>query len=191
MKPEQSESQLILLIGLPGSGKSTWAQALQQFSQQQPDAPAILISTDRIRATCFGNEAVQGAWPVVWRAVEQQFQQAVQLIQSGQSRYAIYDATNAARKQRRLAIQLAHQVGFQLVTGIWIDTPLALCLARNQQRDRTVPEAVILKMQRQLWGAPPNLDEGLSRLVQIGSQQVPTVEDVRFICDRMFTHHNE
>ena len=124
-------------------------------------------------------------WPVVWKAVGQQFQQAVQSIRSGQSRYAIYDATNAARKQRRLVVQLAHQVGFQIVTGIWINTPLARCLARNQQRDRTVPEPVILKMQRQLWGAPPNLDEELSSLVQVGIQQIPNLDDVRFICDRI------
>lgn len=182
----EPEPQLILLIGLPGSGKSTWAQALQQFSQRQcPSTPAILVSTDRIRATYFGNEAIQGAWPIVWRAIEQQFQQAVQFIRSGKSCYAIYDATNAARKQRRLVVQLAHQVGFQIVTGIWIDTPLTLCLTRNQQRDRTVPEPVILKMQRQLWGAPPNLDEGLSSIVQIGMQQVPSLADVAFICDRI------
>lgn len=185
MKSEKPEPQLILLIGLPGSGKSTWAQALQQFSQQQPDAPAILVSTDRIRATYFGDEAIQGSWPIVWRVVEQQFQQAVQLIQSGKSCYTIYDATNAARKQRRLVVQLAHQVGFQTVTGIWIDTPLTLCLTRNQHRDRTVPEAIILKMQRQLWGAPPNLDEGLSNLVQVGIQRIPSLADVQFVCDRM------
>lgn len=179
----QPKPRLIILIGLPGSGKSTWAKTLQHLSQQYSKPPAKLISTDQIRATYFGNEATQGAWSIVWVTVGQQFQQAVQLIQSGKSSYAIYDATNAARKQRRLVVQLAHQVGFQIVTGIWIDTPLTLCLTRNQQRDRTVPEPVILKMQRQLWGAPPNLDEGLSSLVQIGVKQVPSLADVAFVCD--------
>ena len=177
-------SQLILLIGLPGSGKSTWAQALQRFGSQF-DAQPIVISTDRIRAIYFGDEATQGSWFVVWRAVEQQFQQAVQLIQSEKSHYAIYDATNAARRQRRLVIRRAKELGFTSIVGLWIDTPLMICLARNQQRDRIVPEPVILKMQRQLWGAPPSLDEGLTGLVKIGIQHAPTWQEVQFVCDRI------
>ncbi len=177
-------SQLILLIGLPGSGKSTWAEALQQFGPR-PEAQPILISTDRIRAVSFGDEATQGLWCVVWRAVEQQFQQAVQLIQANQSCYAIYDATNAARRQRRLVIHRARELGFESIIGLWIDTPLLVCLARNQQRDRIVPEPVILKMQRQLWGAPPSLDEGLTSLMQIGIQHAPGWQEVQFVCDRL------
>ena len=64
-------TKLILLIGLPGSGKSTLAkQLLAECPQMQ------LISTDAIRGQLFGSEAIQGPWPLIWRELERQLQQA-------------------------------------------------------------------------------------------------------------------
>lgn len=152
---------LVFLIGLPGSGKSTFAACLTAA------CPGYrLISTDTIRANLFGDEAIQGLWLPVWREVQCQWQQAVQQIEAGQAVGAIYDATNAERRQRREAIALARLIGFTLITGLWFDIPLALCLQRNQQRDRQVPEEVIQRMQRQLQGAPPTVQDGFDRLVR-------------------------
>lgn len=149
---------LILLIGLPGSGKSTVANSLTT-----PDA--FLISTDAIRAQLFGDEAIQGSWLRIWLEVRRQFQEAVSKIVQGQAMLAVYDATNVVRKQRRQTIALARKVGFSEIVGLWINTPLPICLERNRSRDRQVPEAVILRMHRRLQGAPPTLEEGLDRLI--------------------------
>ena len=150
---------LILLIGLPGSGKSFLAAQLQQ---NYPDRP--IISTDAIRAELFGNAAEQGSWSLIQQAIQQQFQQAVSAIRAGRSSAAIYDATNVRRCYRREAIATARAAGFQQIVGIWLDTPLSVCLQRNRQRDRQVPEAVIQKMHRQLQDAPPHLNDGFDRL---------------------------
>ena len=148
-------ARLILLIGLPGSGKSTLAkQLLAECPQRQ------LISTDAIRGQLFGNEAIQGPWMLIWREIQRQFQQAV----SAQSE-AIFDATNTQRRHRREIIALARDLGFTQITGVWVRTPVWLCLARNKQRDRQVPEDIILRMYRQLRDAPPSLCEGLDRLI--------------------------
>lgn len=155
-------SSLIFLIGLPGSGKSTIARSILATH-----ADAVIISTDAIRAQLFGDDAIQGTWFKVWLEVRQQFQCAVQQTSRGQAPFAIYDATNAVRKQRRAAIALARKTGFTHITGIWLNVPLALCLERNQQRSRVVPEAVILRMHRRLLGAPPALEEGLDRLIEL------------------------
>ena len=65
-------TKLILLIGLPGSGKSTLAKQLLR------ECPQIeLISTDTIRGQLFGSEAIQGPWPLIWREMERQLQQAI------------------------------------------------------------------------------------------------------------------
>lgn len=152
---------LILMIGLPGSGKSFMAKQLQQ---RYPGS--LLISTDAIRAQLFGDEAIQGAWLRVWRTVEAQFREAVKRILQGNAPLAIYDATNAARRQRKDAIALARETGFTHITGFWIDAPLELCLERNSRRDRYVPEEIIQKMQRQLSDAPPSLADGLDFLVR-------------------------
>jgi predicted kinase len=161
----QSAIGLILLIGLPGSGKSTLAARLQRQSDQRQ-----LISTDAIRAHLFGDEAIQGPWLQVWREVGCQFRSSVQQILSGQMAEAIYDATNVVRKQRRQAIALARRSGFTHITGIWLNPALEVCLARNHQRDRQVPEAVILQMHRRLWGAPPAIADGFEVLIEVGDR---------------------
>jgi predicted kinase len=148
-------TKLLLLIGLPGSGKSTLAKQLLKESPQMQ-----LISTDAIRGQLFGSESIQGSWFLIWQEVERLFQQAT---------YAdidtIFDATNAQRKNRREVIELAREMGFTHITGLWVRTPVWLCLTRNKKRDRQVPEEVILRMHRQLRDAPPTLDEGLDEIL--------------------------
>lgn len=148
-------TQIFVLIGLPGSGKSTLAQQLMAQSPQMQ-----LISTDAIRGQLFGSEATQGPWPLIWGEIERQFQQAVTANQT-----TIFDATNARRRQRGEIIALARAVGFTHITGLWVRTPVWLCLARNQKRQRQVPEEIIFRMYRQIRDAPPSLEEGIDRLI--------------------------
>jgi predicted kinase len=155
--------RLILLIGLPGSGKSTLASKLLE-----EEARRRVISTDELRSRLFGDAATQGTWLSIWREVGCQFQQTVRQILDGEVSEAIYDATNVVRRQRRQAIALARQTGFTQITGFWLNLPLELCLERNQQRDRQVPEAILLRMHRRLTAAPPTLEEGFDRLVEVG-----------------------
>jgi predicted kinase len=150
---------LIIMIGLPGSGKSTLAGFLLQ------EEPRTLIATDAVRELLFGDEAIQGDWALVQREVGRQLRQALDRIQQGQIHAAIYDATNARRRYRRQVIHQVRSLGFTHLTGLWLDTPLSVCLARNQSRSRQVPEEVILQMHRQLTDAPPALEEGFDRLL--------------------------
>ncbi|PPS39949.1 AAA family ATPase [Chroococcidiopsis sp. TS-821] len=152
---------LILLIGLPGSGKSTRARQLLM-----EDPRRRLISTDMLRQQLFGSESIQGPWLLIWRQIQIQFQQAILQISQGIATEAIYDATNAQRRHRREVIALARSTGFNDITGLWIDTPVWLCLARNKRRERIVPEEVVLRMHRQLRDAPPTLAEGFDRLIR-------------------------
>jgi predicted kinase len=162
---------LVLLIGIPGSGKSSLAAQLQQQGN------CLLISTDQIRAKLFGDEAIQGTWRLVWYEVRQQLGAAARQIQTGQSGFAIYDATNTRRRNRREVITLVRMLGFTRIVGIWLDLPLALCLWRNQQRCRQAPEAVIQRMYRQIWSCPPQLHENLDLLLHYGTT-TPNLEDL-------------
>ena len=148
-------TKLILLIGLPGSGKSTLAKQLLTECPQMR-----LISTDVIRGQLFGLEAIQGLWLLIWRELERQLQQAITANQG-----VILDATHAQRKNRREVITLARDCGFSYIMGVWVKTPVWLCLARNQKRLRQVPEDIILRMHRQIRDAPPSLEEGIDELI--------------------------
>lgn len=164
-------TKLILLIGLPGSGKSTLAQKLIAEPPR-----SLLISTDTIRGQLFGDEAIQGPWLLVWRELQRQLQQAALTIAQGQAAQAIYDATNAARRQRKEAIALCRETGFTHITGLWLDIPVWLCLSRNRRRQRQVPDDVIFRMYRQLRGAPPTLADGFDRLIRYHLGEFTIVE---------------
>lgn len=151
--------KLILLIGLPASGKSSLSRSLAA------NGHSVIISTDAIRQDLFGDEIVQGPWLQVQAEVERQFRDAVSQIRQCHCSEAIYDATNVKRSYRKEAIALARHVGFTFITGVWVDTPLAVCLHRNRQRHRRVPDEVILRMDRQIHDAPPCLAEGLNDLI--------------------------
>jgi len=155
----------IMLVGIPGSGKSTWAD---RFQTVHPDY--CLVSTDQIRAQLFGHEALQGGWHLVWQQVQAQWQMGIESIHQGARTGVIYDATNARRRYRRHAIATARMMGFNTLTLVWFDLPLGVCLRRNQQRSRRVPPQVIVKMHRQLRGAPPSLTEGVEFILRVKAQ---------------------
>ena len=160
---------LILLIGIPASGKSSLAAGFQQ-------AGCAVVSTDAIRAEIFGDAVIQGDWGLIWQAVEQKLRSAAAQAEHRDSStsdlrrgvIAVYDATNTRRAARRAVIRLARRIGYNRIVGLWLNPPVAICLARNQQRPRRVPEAVIQRMHRQLWSTPPKLREGFDLLLHYG-----------------------
>jgi predicted kinase len=153
---------LLILVGIPGSGKSTWAR---RVIQDHPDYH--LVSTDAIRLSLYGDAAIQGDWMVVWAEVVRQWQEGIQAIRAGTMAAVIYDATNARRRYRREVVATAQSLGFNPITLCWLDVPLRVALQRNRGRRRQVPGPVIASLYRQLRGAPPALAEGVDQVVRI------------------------
>jgi predicted kinase len=154
-----SSPTITLLIGLPGSGKSTWARAWQLAVPGR-----CCVATDAIRQELFGDAAVQGPWRAIEQRAEQLLCQIVQQIHRGEATAAVFDATNANAVHRQQAIALVRQCGFTRVAGLWLDVPLALCLTRNAARDRPVPESVLYAMHQHLLTTPPQRADGFDRL---------------------------
>ncbi len=149
---------LLCLVGLPASGKST---AVGPIQTRYPNL--MVVSPDRIRADLYGDAAIQGDWAAIQAIVETQLIAAAQ----AQSPVAIYDATNANSTHRIEAINLARNCGFTTVIGLWFDVPLALCLTRNQHRDRQVPAAVLERMEAMLRSHPPQVADGFDQVIRI------------------------
>lgn len=146
----------IVLIGIPASGKSTLAKSLMRSHPQN----FVYVSPDQIRGELFGDPAIQGEWSAIWQRVKQECSCA-----ASDGKNLIYDATNYKKKYRSEIITLLRSYQFHPITGICLQTPLWVCLSRNQQRDRQVPEDVIVEMHRSLVLNPPRLDEGFDRLL--------------------------
>jgi predicted kinase len=147
-----------ILIGLPGSGKSTLAHQLGTLHPHHQ-----LVSTDQIREHLYGKSSIQGDWSTIEHHVLTQIQQAIQTQKT-----VIYDATNYNRRYRIDLLKKLFKLSPIQWIGLYLKTPIEQCKARNQQRDRKVPEGVIEMMDECLQTAPPNTHEGFSKIYEIG-----------------------
>lgn len=71
------------------------------------------------------------------------------------------DATHLTPWERQPYVRLAQRYGCTL-EALFFDVPVEICIARNQTRDRVVPEEAIRKMARRL--VPPSKQEGFTRV---------------------------
>lgn len=146
-----------LLIGPPGSGKSTFADYLCLHLSD-----AVIIATDDIRRLLYGDPRHQGAWPKIETEVLGQIRRSLQ-----QGATIIYDATNAQRHHRIQFLRKAALLTPESWIGWHIVTDIETCKSWNERRDRRVPEAVIEQMYRYLNQTPPRLKEGFGRLYHV------------------------
>ncbi len=156
------------LIGIPGSGKSTFAALLAKLGNYR------IVSTDAIRQQLYGDAIIQGEWSEVEELVISQIGDA-----KSQGYSIIYDATNAKRQWRMdLLIKLNSSltplsesrrgVGGEVQWIAWyLQTPKATCIAWNQKRDRIVPDIVIERMYKSLQDQNPVVAEGFAAVKEI------------------------
>ena len=142
--------KFIMLIGLPGSGKSTWAE-----KYITENANTVLISSDNIRKQLFGDENSQEDNNRVFYEMEVR---TLTHLNNGVN--VIYDATNVVRKRRRTFLDKLPTWVIKEAHVIW--APLEVCIERDTLRDRTVGRAVIWRMVKSY--QPPFFDEGFNRI---------------------------
>ncbi|MCS5699789.1 ATP-binding protein [Cyanobium sp. FGCU-52] len=133
--PPQPYLRCHLLIGPPASGKSTLAAVLAEL------VGGRVLSTDAIRAELYGDAAIQGSWDEIESLYHQRIHDSV-----AEGVPVILDATHCQRPWRLAITQaLALPAPVQWI-GWWLTTPLELCLAWNQTRERQVDEDVIRRL---------------------------------------------
>ena len=137
-----------MLIGLPGSGKSTVAEKLAKGED------AVIVSTDKIREELFGDEAIQSNEKYNGNDVFCIAYDKIKLAML-EGRNVIFDATNVKRKNRKYFLDLLRPEKFLALQktnyryrfhAILIATPYEKCLKNNLNRRRVVPEEVIKRM---------------------------------------------
>ena len=123
--------KLILLVGIPGSGKTTYAKEYTRIYDK-----TIHISSDSIRAELYGDESIQGDPAEVFSLMQKR---AVDALKSGNS--VLYDATNMTRKDRSGIVAVCPRHAQVEAHIIW--APIETCVERDANRDRIVGRVVI------------------------------------------------
>ena len=141
---------VVLTIGLPGSGKTTW------FKRRG----VTPLSSDMLRTILFDDITEQRYQGLVFSTLRSLLR--ARLIARMPWNYV--DATNLSPHERRQWIKMAASFGYE-VQAVFFDVPLAVCLERNAKRDRPVSEDVMQKMAERL--KPPAFDEGFSKITVV------------------------
>ncbi len=145
MFPGFPSTAVVVLVGISGSGKSTWARA--QFPG------AYTLSSDTIRGILTDSEEHQECSPDAFKLLEQLVE-----LRLKYKRLAVVDATNLKRQTRRRWLELARKHNVPAVL-VWFDTPAEVCARRQLKRSRRVPAEVIAKQARALNDLRKNLLE--------------------------------
>lgn len=146
---------LTLLIGIPGSGKTTYAKTCIEVHPN-----TVHLASDKIRAELWGNEAIQGDNNQVFTLMQSR---AIEALNNGQN--VIYDCTNVTRRERACIIGICPR--FVKIEAHIVWAPIEMCIERDAARERTVGKEVIDKMLKRFQA--PYYDEGIDEIKVIYS----------------------
>lgn len=129
---------IYLMIGIPASGKTTWAKEKEKELDN-----AVYIGSDGIRLELWGNENDQQHNRETFKEIFKRITEA-----GKQNKNIIYDATNITRREKENILKLLPPTYYKI--GVRMSTPVRDCYRRNLKRERNVPEKVIGRMEQRL-----------------------------------------
>jgi predicted kinase len=147
---------VVLTIGLPGSGKTTW------FKRRG----VTPLSSDLLRTLLFDDITEQRWQGLVFSTLRSLLR--ARLIAKMPWNYV--DATNLSPHERRQWIKMAKSFGYD-VQAVFFDVPLEICMERNRRRERTVSDDVMKKMAERL--RAPDFKEGFSKITVVRVKGAP------------------
>lgn len=127
--------KLIIMVGLPGSGKSTRAKELAALEKS-----CVILSSDAIRKELSGSEQDQTQNDRVFKLL---YQRMNEYLSKGES--VIIDATNTTLKSRKRILSECRVPCYKEVQLVM--TPIEDCISRDASRERSVGKEVIYKFE--------------------------------------------
>ncbi|MBC7999637.1 MAG: AAA family ATPase [Leptolyngbya sp.] len=157
--------RIILLIGVPGSGKTTLAGKIAEKG-------FTIMNADSIRLELYGDAKEQGDPKEVFALF---FERMEKMMETGTD--LIIDNTNLNHKHRIPILERAKKYDYQDVQLWLLDVPLDVCVQRNSKRERVVDKEIVANMHSELnRNGRPKRDEGKLVLIRQGKDE----NDYRF-----------
>jgi predicted kinase len=147
--------ELVMLVGIPCSGKSTYVNKLRDYEYWKD---AVVLSTDNYieeQAKRLGmtyNEVFQDCIDEATRQLEMSFVRAKE-----EGKRIIWDQTNLSIKTRKKKLTKVPSIYKRTV--VWFQVDLEEALKRNGTREgKFIPESILKRMYHQF--EVPTLEEG-------------------------------
>jgi len=144
MSEQPKKKKVILMVGLPRSGKSTWARRVG----------IPIVNPDSIRMALHGQAYITEAEPMVWSIA----QYMVRALLLAGHEAVVVDATNTSVNRRKLWISPNDEWDLYYKH---IDTPLDVCIDRAGDNPPLVE--AIHRMNNSY--EPVTIEEGIKELV--------------------------
>lgn len=152
---------IFMMVGAPGSGKSTWWEDAVR-SGRIDQTKAVRINMDTIRKELTGNAEDQSKNGMVARIADQNLVNAL----SHRIPVIVWDNTSARPKYRKNVIKEAQVADYDVVC-VYFDLDLETVQLRNELRERVVPKDVVERIYNSIQQNPPTEDEGFSQIIRI------------------------
>lgn len=123
---EKHNPEMIMLIGLPASGKSTYSEEMKEKGYE-------VHSFDVLREELYGDASEQKEAITIFQILHQRI-----ITDLKQGKSCIYDATNMNRKRRVAFLRELKKISCYKKCVIFA-IPVEVCKRRNQERERKVP----------------------------------------------------
>jgi len=133
-----SKPKLMMLVGLPASGKSTMSKQLQEIHN------AVAHSSDKIREEISGDRANQSINQEVFELLHKRVKED---LKAGKN--VVYDACNINWKRRKSFLSEL-KVDCEKVC-IFLATPHKDCVELNNSREKPIPTDVITRMYKNFY----------------------------------------
>lgn len=151
---DKDRVSLIMMVGIPASGKTFLAERILEESKEFEDFEVIVHSSDALRKELFGDINDQSQNGILFNELHNRI---INDLKNGKT--VVYDATNINRKRRIAFLNMLKQqkINCQKIC-IPVMSTYEDCIFHNKLRERSIPESVIDRMYRHF--EPPILQEG-------------------------------
>ena len=137
---------VILLVGIPGSGKST------HYENELAGPGVAHVNADKVREELYGDPSVQGDGAKVFSRVFSDFSKH---LKDHDIHTVVIDNTNVDWKSRKKFYDIANDHSIEKRFSVLFFADFELAKKRNAERERVVPTEVLERMISRFTFATP------------------------------------